>query len=329
MTPSKEPKRKEALLAIFFAGSVANSHVPALAEKNSKPQSTVIQAIANDPSATPEIRAFHLIALARSYIADGKAKTEAQFGPNVRHLDMRMSPKNWQNMLVSWADGAALEGPSANHGVKVKAEIKSGLTATPREEEEGLANRALEEALTQVEMVSDKFTSLSMYFIASRLYQRLGNIDGLRKCNKVLANAFDENSPQDNEKIRAATSILNSMAYGLIPLRIDDQFISHKSHVKPFTQDDFKACEQLKLKAVAYADRLPATDHVRRKVHRDLALWYAELGKLQAAEKQKQILFELVGIEDDAILYPQSVGCGQLVWWEKSRGRSTMLCGMG
>jgi hypothetical protein len=50
---------------------------------------------------------------------------------------------------------------------------------------------------------------------------------------------------------------------------------------------------------------------------------------MELAEKEKQILFELVGLHDDTILFPRSVGCGHVVWWEKEPNIFAVECGMG
>ncbi|MEZ4535084.1 MAG: hypothetical protein R3D26_08795 [Cyanobacteriota/Melainabacteria group bacterium] len=89
----------------------------------------------------------------------------------------------------------------------------------------------------------------------------------------------------------------------------------------------------LKLKssncALALADRLDTGSQLRRKAHRDMVLWYQELGKSYAARNEKEILFNLVGVHDDKIFYPQSSGCGNIIWWKAETIRAKMACGMG
>jgi hypothetical protein len=77
------------------------------------------------------------------------------------------------------------------------------------------------------------------------------------------------------------------------------------------------------------ADRLTAKTDTRRRIHRDLSLWYMQLGKVEKAEQQKQILFELVGRADDKLLYPAQVGCGGVVWWGDESKMLFGACGMG
>jgi hypothetical protein len=119
------------------------------------------------------------------------------------------------------------------------------------------------------------------------------------------------------------------MAYGLVPLRIEDYRPSQAKAGTSTTEADFKAAEKLKLRGAAIADRLNATDHIRRKAHRDLAIWYSELGKEEKAKKEKQILFKLIGSSDDRLLYPQSQTCGHPVWWEMHQRGPIIKCGIG
>jgi hypothetical protein len=96
-----------------------------------------------------------------------------------------------------------------------------------------------------------------------------------------------------------------------------------------FAEKDLYESEKLKLRAAAMADRLNSKSDIRRKAHRDLSLWYSRIGKIEVAEREKQILFELVGCKKDSILYPQSGMCGHLVWWNPEPVSFAERCGMG
>jgi hypothetical protein len=202
-----------------------------------------------------------------------------------------------------------------------------------------LANVSIQQALAMMDDIHAPFTKLNMYFIASRLFQKIGNVGEMEKCNGVLEKTFqsyEASSPVNEDEIKAASGVLNSMSYGLIPLRIPDRAPSPASSqtqtptpITSFNDKDFQASEKLKLRAVAMADRLESSNHVRRKAHRDLSLWYKQLGKDKLADKEKQVLFELVGINDDSILYPYSPGCADLVWWKKDDKQFGYDCGMG
>lgn len=164
------------------------------------------------------------------------------------------------------------------------------------------------------------------------------NTDGMRECNQVLEKAFkscEKSTPVEEKKIEAAASVLDSMAYGLAPVSIPNRREGRwnqdiEQNANDFTTKEIQESEKLKFRAAALADRLPPTNHQRRKAHRDLAFWYKQLGKPQLAEKQKQIVFELVGSNDDGILTPKPGACGSLVWWEPKEKRTIVIsCGMG
>ena len=55
----------------------------------------------------------------------------------------------------------------------------------------------------------------------------------------------------------------------------------------------------------------------------------SELGKEALANAQKEALFDLVGVQSDNILYPQSGGCGSLIWWKAEAPKYSYDCGMG
>jgi hypothetical protein len=80
---------------------------------------------------------------------------------------------------------------------------------------------------------------------------------------------------------------------------------SHLTYRALVYRKEFEESQRLRLRAIKMIDRLDAKHLVRWMAHRDLVLWYRELGKLDLAEKQQQIHFELVGLNDDRILYPK------------------------
>jgi hypothetical protein len=331
--------RSKAMLAIVFAGGLLNSPMPTQSASESKSADSVIQQIADNAQLTPEDQAYYLLMIASCYLkGDSQTAVDAQFTSAAKQTNRGSlySKRQWECPLVYWADKVSEDLPTDGK----KIENKSNLKPIP-DESSALADKALNQAFTELDKVSQKFEKLNMYYIASRLFQEMGNIDGMRKCNKILEQAFrscEGRSPiEDEDQVKAASSILNSMANGFIAVHIPNEKPTVRRslpqiQVTPFTEKDFKESERLKLRALAMVDRLAPKNHLRRKAHRDLALWYTQLGKRKLAEKQKQVLFELVGRSDDSILYPQSASCGQLVWWEPEdikMGTTSELCGMG
>ncbi len=330
MTQIRELKRKKALLAIIFASGVLNTQLPVFSESETQSTDSIIEQLANSTTISPEIRAYSLLSLARSYLKGGdRTKTEAAFA-NIISAPTHFKPSSrWHNELGSWANQASFEARAAS-SAKPKTELHSGIQEISAENLV-LATEALHQVVTHLDNVSGTFAKLNMYFIASRLYKRLGNFDEMKKCDKVLETAFyaaETGSSVECEQIYAVSSILNSMAYGLIPIHIADHQSQQIATINLFTENEFKESEKLKLRAAAIVDRLLPGDHVRRKVHRDLALWYMKLGKVEKAESEKQALFKLVDSKDEKILYPQHGRCGGLIWWVTVSVFSGS-CGMG
>ena len=332
-------------MAIAFAGGILNSQLPALSENKAESKNrvesaeSVIQRIKSNTESTPEFRAYNLLLIA-SRLLEGQRKTEvtAQFNPASTEQSWHYRrPERWEFFLVSFAQRVATNGDYLNQANQEKAQAYPDSKSIPADNI-ALADTAIRAALTLLDKSHAKFAKLNLYFIASQLFEKTKNADGMRKCCKVMADAFQScegDSPADAEQIKACSSVLNSMAYGLIAVQIpdfnpkDSIAVSNQTQVKPFSDKDFNASEKLKLRALAMVDRLDSNNHVRRKGHRDLALWYIQLGKNELAERQKQTLFELVGFKDDSVLYPQHEGCGSFVWWKKEKLQGGFDCGMG
>jgi hypothetical protein len=273
-----------------------------------------------------------LLRLADNYLTNNdRAAAEAQFKPFIDNPKQFISTRRrWENNLVFWAEQLSLKR-SKNFESNATNESSSA-SQSKLDENKILAAAAMRNALIQLDGMSNVFARLNLYFIASALLQRAGNLAEARRCDNVLEEAFRscERSPVDEDDMMAASSILDSMAYGLIPIDVPDFKELRGIKTVHYTEDDFKESEKFKLRAIAMIDhRLSSTSHLRRKAHRDLSLWYAELGKTEKAEKEKEVLFGLVGIHDDDILYPKSAGCGQLTWWVQEKFTGGMLCGMG
>ncbi len=334
--PPKRPQRNKALLALAFAGTVFNSQLPSLADGTTESTDLVIQQIANSKSLTPESRAYYLLKLASGYLSGGdQSAVEAPYRAVNGSQNLPFSRSRMENILVTWADDVSSIRLAPNQKSDAAKKPKSKIQ--PPDAYSDLADAAVQKAVIQLEHSSETFAKLNMYFIASRLFQRLGDTDGMNRCNLILEKAFqsgERGTPIDEEQTRAVVSILSSMANGLIAVHIPLQN-PHEAPagpavtMKPFTEKEFKESEKLRLRAVAIADRLGTQNHVRRKAHRDMSLWYSQLGKRQLAEAEKQTLFELVGLKDDKILYPQAEACGHLVWWTKETNVAAYDCGRG
>jgi len=334
---TRRVSQSKALLAILFAGSVLNSQLPAPAEDKGESKESVINRITNQTQLSPEGRAYYLLRIAEGYLqGDDRAAVENLYASLLNQpsaLGIGRSSTKFYDCLPTWADRASLAERSTSGS---NTETKSGTRSKPTNS--ALAASAIQAALKQLDMASDPFAKLNFYFIASILFKKTGNVDGIRKCNSYLAETFqscESGTTTDERVIKAASSVLNSMAYGIVPIEIGYSPTNSKKPGKVFTEDDFNASEKLKLRALAIVDGLARTDQVRRLAHRDLVLWYKEFGKEELAEKQMQVLFGLVGCTDKSILYPKAGACGHLVWWTPETpstskvARAMVKCGMG
>ncbi len=333
-----ELMRKKALLAIAFASGLLNPQLPALAE-DTKPESSesVVQQITESAQMSPEMRAYYLLLIANSSLTETPAEVEERYKFVISNKGNSTWPfrkrRAWEGILVSWANRFTSEAKSHN-----TANGKSG-SHSIASANRALANAAIQNAITEVDKITEPFTKLNLYYIASRLCQKVGDADGIKKCNRVIEDALkscEGSSPASEAQVKAAASILDAMAFAYVPIEgSDGDYVSERTQqqssplAEQYSDIDFKKAERLKLRAAAMADRLGAETHTRRKVHRDLVLWYMALGRTQQAEKEKEILFKLVGFKDDKVLYPQHEGCGMLVWWRQEQRGATFLCGMG
>lgn len=316
----RESYGKKALAALMFAGGLIASTQAAFSEGKVAIDDTTIQKIA-ETRITPEGRAYHLLRFMRSVMQDENSPVLKE---NFHYANEPVYFFRDSNVLANWANDL------------LTAEVADGEQKPGKNAK--VVEHALKEAMAQLSKSSKNSIKLHLYFIASILAKRAGMQDVARECDGHVSSAVtacEAGKFIDEEQIAAAMSVLNSMAYAVIPFQIPDR----EPVGKTFVQSDvttsgamgFKKCERLKLRAVSLADRLPETSHVRRKAHRDLVIWYMHLGKTALADKQKKILFKLVGVNDDRILYPSSGICGSLSWWHLAAANNVVAvkCGRG
>ncbi|MGD9683369.1 MAG: hypothetical protein AB7W16_19560 [Candidatus Obscuribacterales bacterium] len=329
--------RRKALLAIAFAGGLLGNQLPVLAEPAVEPSKSLIQELVSHSEVSPEERAYWLLRLAVSYLSDGNTpELGARYRQIVSNLVRRSRPlqKHSERMYVAWAEQISAGVMRADDGTKHKIEWR---TDARQDESVVLADTAIRQALSQLDQTKEEFAKLHLYFIASRLLRMTGDRKAIQQCDREIEEFFQScegPSPAGEERIKAAVSVLNLMAYGIVPIHIPDleweeRFGNRKGKIEPVSDRDVEESERLKLRSAAMVDKLPSDSHLRRKTHRDLALWYIKLGKTEKGEREKQILFGLVGCFEDRILYPKSPGCGRLIWWQVEPMAFMSNCGMG
>jgi len=336
------PTRAKALLAIAFAGNMLTAQLPVLSQQSpadlsttasspSSPTSTsIIEVIAGSAQLEPDVKAFYLLQLAHCYITEtSTAGLEKEFlnkGAHPRVGKPFLLTQRGLRILSWWAESLAVKNHSA--GAVASSEVEKKITAENRAH----AAKAIEAAMVQLGTRFTDAQSANLFFVASALSRTTGNSQNEQKCNRILNDAIqacEGSKIVDSSQIKLVAPILNSMAGSLIHVLIEDHPTKHPQQLPSFTSSDFAESEKLRLRALALLDRLPAADQERRKGHRDLSLWYSQLGKEQEALREKQELFNLVGIHDDRIMYPHYAMCGVAIWWTTADLVSSSSCGMG
>ena len=331
---NSERKRRKALLAIAFASGILSSPLPAFPEFTLEASNSIEQKIVKNTKVTPEIRALYLLQLAREYLSNiEKSEIETRNLYLANESSKGWTRETWEVIISSWTN----QIPSRGSSTQANSIYQNSTSALrPTEANMLLANASIDMAMEQLNKSTDVFAKLGLHFIAWRMYRETGNFVGLKRCNTALEADFEnykENETFDEAEIKATTYILNLLSNSLIPVTIPKsnpaEFSLRQKEISPFSDRDFKESEMLRRRAVEMTDRLAPQNDIRRKAHRDLVLWNYLQGKTETAEIEKQILFELVGIKDDSILYPQSGMCGHLVWWSATAVRVSGFCGMG
>lgn len=330
---SKKSVRRRALMALLVAGGMLGSGPGAFSAPKagavSKSQLELVNKIVGNQNLSSELRAYYLIQIARSALqgVDGGA-LEKQYRPyaeaNAYNLFSRRKDA-FNNSLSAVASQLSLEAHSTKED---KPGEKRGNSA--------LAETALKEALPLLETSDNPFARLNLYFMASYLLRKTGNEIESKYCRKKVDDAIkgcESDFSHHANQLEGVVAVLNSMAYGYVPVQISDwqrpAVAGAGKQAKSYAEKNIAEAEKLKLRALALADRLDSGSQLRRKAHRDMVLWYQALGRSDAARIEKEILFNLVGVHDDKILYPQSSGCGNVIWWKAETIRAHIACGMG
>ncbi len=342
VSSSNGPVRAKTLLAIAFAGNMLSAQLPVFGQQSptdlttttsspTSPTSTsIIEVIAGSAQLEPDVKAFYLLQLAHCYITEtSTAGLEKEFSKKAAHPGVGKPfflTQKGLRLLVWWAEMLATKNHSAT--TVASSEAKKTITTENR----ARAEKAIEAAMVQLGTRFTDAQSANLFFVASALSRMTGNSQNEQNCNRILNDAIqacEGSKIVDSSQIKLVAPILNSMACVLIPVRIEDHPTKHPQQLPSFTSSDFAESEKLRLRALALLDRLPAADQERRKGHRDLSLWYSQLGKEQEALREKQELFNLVGIHDDRIMYPHYAMCGAAIWWTTADLVSSSSCGMG
>ncbi|RTL44675.1 MAG: hypothetical protein EKK48_05340 [Candidatus Melainabacteria bacterium] len=320
--------RKKSVLALLFAGGLLSSKHPALSadyrSTEGHKDNGVVQSVAEDSQLPPELRAYFLLQLVEGLIDRRSSIGEKKFEYKVQ------VSQSWWLSKKQTALRDFLQRVARSEQLEQKNPSSNPIPAATKK----FAQSMITKALAELDSSSDDFCKLNFYFIASNQFKIFGDQSGYLKYKKIVDDAIHsceaDNSTANDNTILAAAAILDAMAYAIIPVNIPDRFDLKNSEKVDFTEQEYSESRKLKQRSNAILDHLKSDNHNRRKAHRDLALWYLVLQKDQESEAEKKVLFDLVGIHDDRLLFPTSGGCGHVVWWVVDvKEQVGYDCGMG
>lgn len=334
--------RSMASLAVLFATALLSAPSPALGASSTDKPDAVIQRISQQQDISPQGRAYYLLELAyrvtfgsyspsdlqnmygRTYVEPKLVLSKSERGANATGLSI-------------WVKDISDQFNSETYQFSEKIKAEPGRLSF--EERKALGLKATEDAVALLSEAPENPKKIALMYIAARMFQRVGEVGSAQKCLQYVekvTKACEENQAPNEEEAEAIALVLNAMANDIIQVVIPlyspadrNEWAQAQPHVKPFSAEEFEKAQNLKLRAVALLDRFPSDNQDRRMAHRNLVLWYTRLDKPSLADKAKLVFFELIGAEDDSLLYPQSAGCGHLVWWQVKKLTLRGACGMG
>ena len=313
----------------MFASGLLTASMSAVAGTKAASRELAVQRIGSAANVSVQGRSLNLLNFARS-VLDGADLDQIVKDENLCEVEPTYS------LRVNYNGNPFLDDLSES--LLLQDGLRSALTTTsaPTTERLILADHATQLSVKLQKEAPESATKLHKYFIASLLFRRIGNTQGALECERLIEQSIEDcetNTDSSPEAIKQAVSVLNLMAFRLAPVTIpnaESASIEHAGKRSAISENAAAESEQLRLRALKLADRLPASEHVRRKAHRDMVFWYRYFDKQDFADQQKQILFELVGVSNDNILFPSRGGCGFLSWWVQPNGNSmNFLCGLG
>lgn len=319
-------------MAILVAGGLVNSPVPVSARPASNPGDSdkqIFEKVARNTRLPSSERAYHLLLVAGALLngssSDELAKNYKQYTENGSGGFSYRINRHFKSSLRSLADQAAQK-------VLMKGKVNSRLS----QKNFALAKSVMSEAFPLISPTVDPYFRMSMYLIARGKFRELGDAENSKKCDDAIekfVSSCEKDGNLNSKQLEAAAFVLESQSQEFIRITIFDQKPSYANRTKAlpitYSEENFRKAQKLRLRSIALLDRLEPENHLRRKAHRDMALWYSELGKEALANAQKEALFDLVGVQSDNILYPQSGGCGSLIWWKAEALTVSFDCGMG
>ena len=319
-------------MAILVAGGLVNSPVPVSslpASNTGDREKQIFEKVARNTRLPSSERAYHLLLVAGALLngssSDELAKNYKQYTENGSGGFSYRINRHFKNSLRSLADQAAQ-----------KDLIVDKANSSLSQKNFALAKSVMSEAFPLISPTIDPYFQMSLYLIARGKFRELGDAASSKRCDDAIeefVSSCEKDGNLNSKQLEAAAFVLESQSQEFIRITIFDRMPSYANRTKAlpitYSEENFRKAQKLRLRAIALLDRLEPENHLRRKAHRDMALWYSELGKETLANAQKEALFDLVGVQSDTILYPQSGGCGSLIWWNAEAPGFSFDCGRG
>lgn len=178
---------------------------------------------------------------------------------------------------------------------------------------------ALKEALEYIDSHPDPGNKKGEYLSAIEIFEKTGNIALSNKYKKIVLDfcATVEKDPKapTADLIQAGCMLtkLAEIVFPAGPIRemptIVVKLEPDTNKASKLTESRFRQAEQLKLRALHLADRLPEKDQNRIAQHRGMVYWYTLFGQSAKAQEQTKVLEVLVGTTDRAKLFPPRQPC--------------------
>ncbi|MBI1269280.1 hypothetical protein GC174_02485 [bacterium] len=252
---SKKSVRRRALMTILLAGGMLGGGPGAFSAPKagavSKSQLELVNKIVVNQNISLELRAYYLIQIARSALQGVDAGAlEKQYRPyaavGAYNLFSRRK-EAFNNSLSAVARQLSLEAHSRKED---KQGDKKGNSA--------LAEIVLKEALPLLETSDNPFARLNLYFMASYLLRKTGNEIESEYCQKKVDDAIkgcESDFSHHANQLEGVVSILDSMAYGYVPVQVSDwkspSSAGAGKQTKNYGEKNFAEAEKLKLRALA------------------------------------------------------------------------------
>lgn len=324
--------QKKSILALTFASALLRAETAALAadahDKEPPSDKKIVQP-AENPQIPPELRAYFLLQMAEGLVL---SKVNGSPGKPYEHTT-QVSTAWWRAQRATAVPEFARTVAETSSQLTHDGKSSSGVSPETKKFTQAMISKALGELSTS----TDEFCKLNFYFIASNQYKMLGDTDNYLRCKKYVDETI-HSCESDGQKAGrdlclASASILNTMSDAIMPVPIPvlnpKQYPTKAQKAPEYTEANYVQCKRLKERSLSITDQFSASTQERRKAHRDMVFWYLALDKKENADKEKQKLFDLVGIHDDRILFPQIGGCGHLLWWITENKEPAYACGMG